>query len=110
MALRLAVPYWQQPKSQWYKSIPGRRRRDAQLRAQPICEWCQKDGMVTVATVAHHERPFDTWQDFLSIPLISLCVDCHNGEAQRRELGSISVVDANGWPLTSSAPRRRKRF
>lgn len=33
--------------------------RDAYLRRHPLCELCERKGMVTVANVVHHVKPID---------------------------------------------------
>lgn len=59
------------------------------LKEHPLCVFCEKKGLVTLADVVDHIKPHrgvmdlfwdrDNWQ--------SLCKSCHNGEKQKLENG-----------------------
>jgi hypothetical protein len=52
------------------------------------------------AVIVNHNPPHHgDWHQFLYGPVESLCRRCHNGEAQRRDHGSIQQVHENGWPI-----------
>lgn len=64
-----------------------RKARERYLRAHPLCVYCQRQGVVTAATVVDHKTPHrgdkslfwseDNWQ--------SLCVNCHSSAKQAEE-------------------------
>lgn len=62
-----------------------RRRREAQLRAEPLCRLCKADGRVTAATVADHLVPHRGDPALFDGPLQSLCATCHSARKQREE-------------------------
>lgn len=55
-----------------------RRARDAWLRQHPLCERCQRQGIITVATLVHHKKGIRHGGARLdSDNFESLCFDCH---------------------------------
>lgn len=82
-----------------------RKRRAAQLKAEPRCQACLAQGFITVATQADHITPIANGGD-PDGPLQSLCAPCHdrktaNENIQRRCGRPARIrqgVDANGWP------------
>ena len=76
-------------------------RRNAQLRAQPLCVMCTTVGRVSLASVAdhitqHNGNPHLFWNG----PLQSLCSDCHNRWKQQIEKnGTTSQCDVYGAPI-----------
>ncbi|MBB6011890.1 5-methylcytosine-specific restriction endonuclease McrA [Aquamicrobium lusatiense] len=73
----------------WYKTARWQRRREAQLRDEPLCVMCQKAGRLTPATVADHvERHNGGYDLFWYGPLQSLCAPCHSSVKQREEIRS----------------------
>lgn len=93
-----------------YKTARWQKLRAYQLRAHPLCQWCEDRGVITPATVAHHDQPHrgDAWR-FFNSKLISLCSDCHDGEAQRIDIkGYSNNIDAKtGWPTDPNHPANR---
>jgi 5-methylcytosine-specific restriction enzyme A len=87
-------------KSLWH------RRARAQLRAQPLCEWCLREGKVTAARVAdhitpHHNEPIEFWRGKLQ----SLCAHCHESRKKRFEhRGYDNTIGVDGMPFD---PRHR---
>lgn len=72
----------------WYGTAQWKRRRQAQLDAEPLCWMCERDGRVTRATVADHDPPHrGDWDAFATGPLRSLCKRHHDGEKARIENG-----------------------
>lgn len=78
-----------------------RTRRAAQLRAEPFCAMCVRDGVYTAATVADHVEPHrgDALK-FWTGKLQSLCAYHHDSHKARIEGGArIDGADADGWPI-----------
>lgn len=85
--------YQAKPSRKWYNSTAWRKRRKAQLDAEPLCRMCDAGGYVTEATVADHVEPHREDHDrFWHGPLQSLCASCHSSAKQMEE---------------QAAPRRR---
>jgi 5-methylcytosine-specific restriction enzyme A len=83
-----------------YKTARWSRIRAAQLRAKPLCEWCEARGLLVKATVAHHTKAHGGREAlfFDAGNLTSLCKPCHDGPAQAIEAGR-AVVGVDGWPM-----------
>lgn len=70
----------------WYKTARWQAKREAQLRAEPLCVMCEKAGRLTPATVADHvERHNGRHDAFWYGMLQSLCASCHSSDKQRQE-------------------------
>ena len=96
-------PHLSPPRS-WYELERWRRRRRAQLRAEPLCALCLNRGIVTVATVADHVTPHGgDWNRFLTAPLQSLCAVCHNNDKRYMDLHGKPrpIIGDDGWPIES---------
>jgi len=73
----------------FYRSTEWRQAREWKLAAQPLCQDCLAEGIVTPATLAHHVK------DIKDFPLLaleqsnlrSLCEDHHN-KAHRSKGGN----------------------
>jgi hypothetical protein len=77
-----------------------------QLRVQPLCEWCLREGRVTAARVCDHVEPHhgDVNKFWLG-KLQSLCRNCHESRKKFRELnGYDRDVGADGLPLDPRHP------
>ena len=84
----------------FYTTAYWQRRRHLQLLEHPLCKFCVESGRLTRATVVDHVEPHrGDWNMFALGELQSLCGPCHSSIKQRVELGRISKVDDNGWPL-----------
>ncbi len=84
-----------------YKTAMWRHIREAQLRMQPLCEYCLKSEVVEPATVVHHSTPHrGNEHAFFCGPFTSLCKSCHDKHGQREDLGQTIVrFGLDGWPL-----------
>ncbi len=93
----------------WYKSRLWLARREAQIEAKPVCEWCERLGRTTRATIANHNPPHrGDWAAFANGPLESLCKACHDSEAQREGKGrGRRGHDATGRPADPAHPWNR---
>ena len=93
----------------WYCNRRWRRRRRAQLMAEPLCQECKKRGLVEVALVADHIVSHrGNWTAFMTGPLQSLCKGCHDAKSER-ERGVLAGrwekgCDERGWPLDPNHP------
>lgn len=74
----------------WYKTARWQAKREAQLRAEPLCQMCESAGRLTAATVCDHvERHGGDPVRFWTGPFQSLCASCHSSEKQREERAAI---------------------
>lgn len=62
-----------------------RKRREQQLRNEPLCRYCLQDGKTTAATVADHIVPHRGDKALFKGPLQSLCATCHSGRKAKEE-------------------------
>jgi hypothetical protein len=95
----------------WYKTPAWKAARSAQLARQPLCEWCEKAGRITSATVVHHRNPHKgDWQLFISAENHeSLCAPHHDTLAQREEARGYTIgCDEAGRPVDPSHPWNRQ--
>jgi 5-methylcytosine-specific restriction enzyme A len=96
-----------------YRKLYGRKawkdRRVHQLANQPLCEWCEKLGLTTAATVADHVVPHRGDLDlFHHGELQSLCAPCHDAGKARQERGGYdSACDLDGYPIDPEHPANR---
>jgi 5-methylcytosine-specific restriction protein A len=84
----------------WYSHARWRRRSKRQLELEPLCQWCQRRGVITAARVTHHLVPHHgDRQKFWYGELISLCKSCHDSDGQRIERGGEpkQTVPIEGW-------------
>ncbi len=89
-----------------YKTARWLARREAQLRAEPVCRLCLEiEGRITTATVADHVRPHRGDQMLFEGELQSLCKRHHDSwKKQIEERGYFDGFDAKGDPLDPSHP------
>lgn len=75
----------QKDKATIYNSREWRELRIAKLRANPLCEMCEAEGIVRSAHCVHHTHPIEDstsmeemrkWA-FMWSNLVSLCDECH---------------------------------
>lgn len=95
-------PYGGRGKAmRWYKSARWRRRRDQQLKAEPLCRYCLDQGKAVPATVADHVEPHrGDAEAFWHGRLQSTCAPCHNSIKQALErTGKLRGCDVTGHPL-----------
>jgi 5-methylcytosine-specific restriction enzyme A len=91
----------------WYGLWRWKKRKEHQLRTEPLCAACLKQGQITGATIADHiESHRGDWNAFCLGPLQSLCDACH--ERKHGRLGfaerASRAIDADGFPID---PRHR---
>lgn len=89
-----------------YSTEAWKKKRAAQLRAEPLCRMCKRLGITTLATVADHIEPHrGNATKFWRGELQSLCVNHHSMAKQREEgLGHSIEVGADGWPTDPNHP------
>ena len=81
-----------------YNTAAWQRLRANQLALHPLCVYCQREGMVVLATVCDHITPHRGDIDlFWDGPFQSLCKHCHDSVKQYEEKGG-KVVGLDGWP------------
>lgn len=80
---------------QWEK------RRAAFLKAHPLCVFCERDGRVTLATVADHITPHRGDPVLFKGPLQALCKTHHDGEKRSWEMfGRRTLrIGEDGFPI-----------
>lgn len=93
----------------WYKTRRWQRIRTEQLRAEPLCAMCARQGRVTAATICDHvERHHGDPVKFWSGPFQSLCKPHHDQEKQQIEnRGYSSELGDDGAPLDPDHPFNR---
>jgi hypothetical protein len=91
----------------YYKTAYWKRRRLAQLRAQPLCELClaETPPRTTPATTVDHKVPFVNWNSFVLGELRSLCAHHHYSHVQfERNRGYPKrQIGVDGYPIDSQA-------
>ena len=87
----------------WYSSRKWKAKRLAQLRAEPRCAYCLKQGKVTPARIADHVIPHKGDEGmFWHGKLQSLCKPCHDSVKAREEAGkAVLTYGVDGWPIGS---------
>ena len=82
---RCRNPKQQKDKQEIYNSREWRELRIQKLRANPLCEVCEREGIVTAAHAVHHRHPIEEstskaemrkWA-FMWDNLVSVCDACH---------------------------------
>ena len=81
-----------------YNNRRWRRRRQHQLRRQPLCEFCLTEGLVRPADIVDHIEPHNgDYQAFWYGAVRSLCRPCH--ERLHHRTNENPWIGADGWPL-----------
>jgi 5-methylcytosine-specific restriction enzyme A len=97
------------PWTQWYKLDRWKQRRIIQLRAHPLCVYCQRQGIVALATVVdhvvpHHGNAHLFWHGALQ----SLCKQHHDNSKQSEDhRGYTTEVGLDGVPIDPKHPANR---
>jgi 5-methylcytosine-specific restriction enzyme A len=93
-------------QQKWYGSQRWRNRAKAQLRAAPLCAYCQQRGLVVPAAHADHIVPHKgDAMLFEAGALQSLCVECHNRFKQGDERRGYSrQIGLDGEPVDKAHP------
>ena len=96
-----AMPDGSDKARRWYGSRRWKAKRLAQLRAEPLCAFCLREGKITPATVADHVTPHKGDEGlFWSGELQSLCAHHHNRDKQVIERGgTVRRYGEDGWPI-----------
>jgi 5-methylcytosine-specific restriction protein A len=94
-----------------YNSRRWRARSRAQLRQEPLCRYCRRDGRLVRAHVADHIVPHRGDQRaFFEGDLQSLCRSCHSSRKQQKETRGYSYLpDASGLPSDHAHPFNRRQ-
>jgi hypothetical protein len=90
----------------WYKRAAWQRRREHQLRVQPLCQMCAQRGLVVEATSVDHVTAHrGDYNAFVMGELQSLCEVCANRTKQQIEVvGYSRDIGADGWPTDPRHP------
>ena len=95
---RRVAPWLDPDWRSWYALERWRRIRRAQLRKEPLCQFCLNKGKTVVATIADHVEPHaGNWRAFVGGRLQSLCSPCH--ESAKKLHDNRQELDADGWPV-----------
>ena len=75
---------WSKNSDKFYHSSKWRKLRIQVLIKNPMCVHCQRNGDVTLATVADHIKPVSQGGEIWSINnLQGLCESCHNTKSSK---------------------------
>lgn len=82
-----------------------RKLRRQKLRANPLCEECERGGLVVVATMVHHILPIEEGGEVLDWDnLMSLCEICHDKKHSKNSIGNVGGCGSDGLPLHTGHP------
>jgi 5-methylcytosine-specific restriction endonuclease McrA len=101
--------------TRWYSLSRWRKRRDYQLRIEPLCRVCLERGRVVAASVADHVvHHGGDWNEFRLGKLQSLCAECHahkssDGEVKPYQPKPSPYIDADGFPVDQNHLFNRRR-
>lgn len=89
-----------------YSTARWVRKRERQLKANPLCKYCKRQGKLVPATVADHVIPHRKDEPlFWTGELQSLCKQCHDSTKKVEEATGKRAIgkgcDASGVPLDS---------
>lgn len=81
------------------------RERDAFLKNNPLCLYCEDRGIITAASVVDHRIPhkgnFEVFWDRSN--WVPCCKHCHDSYKQRLEKSGVDTsCDVNGMPQDSN--------
>jgi 5-methylcytosine-specific restriction protein A len=94
------------PLEQLYEHRRWRRIHRQQIQRKPVCEMCERRGLLAAATVVDHVIPHkgDINRFWLG-PFQSLCATCHNADKHVQELHGFSDrIGQDGWPVDPRHP------
>mgnify|MGYP001469300381 CR=1 FL=1 len=95
-------------KERGYDSRWGKVRK-LKLRADPLCEECNKGHVLTRAVMVHHIVPIEDGGEPLDWGnLMSLCTTCHDKKHSKGSIGNVGGCGADGMPLHSLHPWVKK--
>ena len=83
---RLAHDRWRGSAASRGYDGPWRALREAKLKADPLCWWCELGGVLTPATTVDHIRPISLRPDLRLVwsNLRSGCKPCHDAHTARQ--------------------------
>lgn len=92
-----------------YQSGLWKQTRLHHLACHPLCEDCERRGLIVSATVVNHRVPHKGDWGLFSDPgnLQSLCKPCHDGAVQRQERLGLQFdlgTGADGMPSDPAHP------
>jgi 5-methylcytosine-specific restriction enzyme A len=93
-------------KKEWH------RRRRLQLKIEPLCRFCKKEGRVVAARHVDHIIPHkgDVHLFWDEGNIQSLCVTCHNKVKKQIEInGYTTIIGEDGYPMDDNHPVNRER-
>lgn len=77
-----------------------RRLRAQKLRANPLCEECDKGGLLERATMVHHITPIEDGGEPLDWDnLESLCLPCHGAKHNTTGRENVGGCNESGFPI-----------
>jgi 5-methylcytosine-specific restriction protein A len=86
-----------------YNDRRWRKRRSQHLALSPYCVYCERRGIVTIATVADHITPHRGDPVLFDGPIQSLCARCHDSVKSCEETGrALRDIGIDGYPVDSS--------
>lgn len=76
-----------------YNTALWRRLRGAYLQSHPLCEMCEKNGILTPAVEVHHVTPISTADTIVEMQglgfdadnLMALCACCHDAVHKKKK-------------------------
>ena len=95
----------------FYKTSKWSSLRRAQLRKEPLCAYCLRQGSLTLATVADHIVPHRGNRElFFSGKLQSLCYTHHSSSKQSEERKGYGLeIGIDGVPIDPLHPANRMK-
>jgi 5-methylcytosine-specific restriction endonuclease McrA len=89
----------------WYAYSRHRKRAKHQLKLQPFCVLCERDGKAVPAELADHIVPHrGDWNAFRMGELQSLCWRCHSSTKKIIEHKQRDAVGVDGFPIDPTHP------
>ena len=95
----------------WYNRKRWRRRVTHQLRQEPFCAYCAREGVYEVATIVDHVIPHRGNEHLFWFGTVqSLCKRCHDSVKKTEEFYGYRLdIGTDGLPIDKRHPFYRKR-
>lgn len=98
------------PSSQRGYDARWRKVRAMKLRANPLCEECEKGKVLTPASMVHHIVPIEEGGEVLDLEnLMALCESCHDKKHSKNSIGNVGGCDPSGFPISQAHPWRQMK-